>query len=209
MQRSRPLPRWILIALGASLAMLLLAAIGLFSLYRAPAPAGFGPMPAFSLTAQNGKTVTHESLKGQVLVFSFIFTSCTDICPVITTQMRELQAELAAGGMAGDVRLLSITVDPERDTPEVLAAYASNYGADTAGWDFLTGDLAQIKQVVTGGFLLALDKADSHAGHGAQTYGVTHSDRIVLVDRQGNIQAYHSSQDLDMAKLLREIQALR
>lgn len=210
-QTTRPLPRWLLPALGTSVAILVLAGAALFSLYRGAGSAGYGPMPAFSLTAQSGQTVTAQSLKGKVLVFSFIFTNCTDICPVITSQMRELQEKLTAGGMGGDVRLVSISVDPERDTPAVLVAYAATYRADTAWWDFLTGDPAEIKRVVTDGFLLAMSKGtQGHAGHGAaQQYDVTHSDRIILVDRQGQIRAYHSSQDLDMAKLLAEIQALR
>lgn len=224
MAQSAALPRWVRPALAAAVTVAAAAAAGLLSLQSRPAaPAGlptYGAMPAFALVDQTGKAVTDQDLKGKVLAVGFIYTSCTDICPMLTSQMRGLQEDLQQAGLLGSqVELVSISVDPERDTPARLAEYAGEHGADTATWPFLTGPVAMIKDVVVSGFLVGMEKtpATGHAGHEghstapatAEPYEVNHSGRIVLVDKAGNLRAFYDGTTLDPAKVIADIKQLR
>ena len=96
----------------------------------------FGTVPDFSLIERGGRQVTLADLKGKIWVINFIYTNCPDTCPIQGAQMRELQAEFIA---EKDLRLVSITVDPERDTPKILSEYAHRFAADSERWLFLTG----------------------------------------------------------------------
>jgi len=212
--RSAWLPKWVLVALTASLAVVAMATAALAWVSREPALPRFGPMPSFRLVDQAGNPVTEADVKGKVLAVGFIYTSCTDICPMLTTVMATLQDQLRREGLLGeDVLLLSISVDPERDTPEVLARYAREHGADTATWRFLTGDPDHIRSVVVEGFSLGLTKTDAHAHHSGaeavQAYEVEHSGRVVLVDPVGQIRAYYEGTELDPARVAAEIRRLR
>lgn len=114
----------------------------------------FGEVPDFSLTERSGRTVTRADLVTKVWVASFIYTTCTDTCPLQTAQMARLHTEFEA-----EARLVfvSITVDPRRDTPQVLRAYAARYGADPARWWFLTGKKEPIYALIQDGFRLSVE----------------------------------------------------
>ena len=114
-----------------------------------------------------------------------IFTSCTGPCPAISSRMKGLQKALADT----EVRLVSITVDPEHDSPERLASYAAGYGADPERWLFLTGPEEEVDALVRGGFLMAVDRADPVERPPGQR--VTHDTRLVAVDRQGRIRGWY------------------
>ena len=105
-----------------------------------------GPAPEFTLTNQDGKRVALKDLRGKVLAITFIFASCTDTCPVLTAKMVALQNRLGAD-FGAKVYFVSITVDPERDSPGVLKRYGEAYKANPAGWAFLTGTAAEIREV--------------------------------------------------------------
>ena len=105
-----------------------------------------GPAPEFTLTNQDGKRIALKDLRGRVLAVTFIFTSCTDTCPLLTATMVGLQDRLGAD-FGPRVYFVSITVDPERDTADVLKRYAGAHGANPAGWAFLTGTPAEIREV--------------------------------------------------------------
>ena len=98
-----------------------------------------GPAPDFDLTSQDGKRVTLADLRGKVVAVTFIFTMCPDICPMLTSNMAQVQ-EALGDDFGKSVAFVSITVDPENDTPGVLKEYAEAFGADLGGWAFLTGD---------------------------------------------------------------------
>jgi protein SCO1/2 len=98
-------------------------------------PAKYSMVPDFDLVERSNRKVTRQELTGKVWVADFIFTTCGGICPVMTSNMRKLQDKLFA-----DIRLVSFTVDPTHDTPEVLTEYANRYGANKDRWLFLTGD---------------------------------------------------------------------
>jgi cytochrome oxidase Cu insertion factor (SCO1/SenC/PrrC family) len=113
----------------------------------------YGSVPDFALTDQRGHPVRRADLDGKVWVASFVFTSCPDECPLIAAQMAQLQSDFAH---APDLRLVSISVDPEQDIPAVLAHYAERFHADPERWFFLTGDKRAIYHLVRDGFRLGL-----------------------------------------------------
>ena len=104
-----------------------------------------GPAPAFSLTTQEGARLTLQDLRGKVVAVTFIYASCTDTCPLLTAKLTGLQARLGTD-FGAKVFFVAITVDPERDTPQVLQRYAQAHGANLAGWAFLTGTPAAIQR---------------------------------------------------------------
>jgi cytochrome oxidase Cu insertion factor (SCO1/SenC/PrrC family) len=113
----------------------------------------FGTVPDFSLVERGGRQVRLADLRGKVWIANFIYTHCTDTCPLQSALMGRLQAEFSA---EPDLRLVSITVDPEQDTPEVLAEYAGRFGADRDRWLFLTGDKKALYALALQGFRLSV-----------------------------------------------------
>ncbi|MXV73571.1 SCO family protein [Candidatus Poribacteria bacterium] len=153
-------------------------------------------VPDFSLTNQQGEPLGLSDMVGKVWIADFIFTNCPTICPAMTQEMARLQSEF----VADPVYFVSFSVDPERDTTEVLTRYAKAYGADDRRWHFLTGDKAHIYQLAEQGFSLA-------AGHKGSE--VLHSPRFVLVKADGNIHDYYDSRSKPaMLRLRRDVKTL-
>jgi protein SCO1 len=159
---------------------------------RAPDIPSYYPLPEFSLTDHTGKAVTLHDLAGKVWVADFIFTSCGGTCPLMTDKMRKLQEVLPM-----EIRLVSFTVDPTRDTPRVLAAYAAEHGATGDRWLFLTGDKQGLYDLCVKGFKLPLDTEG-----GTPAEPIAHSTRFVLVDKQGSIRGYYSGTEEDELRRL-------
>ena len=105
-----------------------------------------GPAPPFALTSQDGKPVALAALRGKVVAVTFIYTGCPDICPLLTEKMAQVQDELGAN-FGAKIAFVSITLDPEHDTVEVLKQYAQLFGAKPEGWAFLTGSPEAIRDV--------------------------------------------------------------
>jgi protein SCO1/2 len=142
--------------------------------------------PAFSLVDQNDEPVTLETLKGKPFIANFIFTHCAGPCPVMTRKMLALQKSVPAG-----VKLISFTVDPTQDRPDVLKEYAKIHDADNARWHFLTvadPANASASYAVARGMLLVAQPAD-------ETNPIIHDEHFVLVDANGMIRSYYSSKD--------------
>ncbi|WP_428387464.1 SCO family protein [Mucisphaera sp.] len=139
--------------------------------------------PAFTLMDTEGRAFASSDLDGRVWVVDFIFTRCQLVCPVMTQRMSLLQQRLEEVGL-DEVRLVSITVDPEHDTPAVLKAFAEQYGADPERWTFLSGDREKIWRLVQEGFRLALDEDP-----GNDLMPITHSSRFLVVDRENVVRA--------------------
>ena len=175
---------------------------GWFVLRGRPGPLPIlGTVPDFSLAERGGSAVRAADLAGHVWIADFIFTRCPDFCPALTARMAGLQKVVPAGG--DPVRLVSFSVDPAHDTPEVLREYASRAGAD-AGWLFLTGPRDALATLLRDGFKVA------YAADGPPTSPITHSDRFVLVDRELRIRGYyHGTDPADIARLARDATALR
>jgi protein SCO1/2 len=105
-----------------------------------------GPAPEFALTSQDGARVTLADFRNKVVAITFIYASCMDTCPLLTAKMAQVQDELGPN-FGSKIAFVSITVDPERDTPDVLKKYAQNFGANLAGWVFLTSTPEGIREV--------------------------------------------------------------
>ncbi len=143
----------------------------------------------FTLTERSGKTVSSEDLRGEPYLVSFFFSTCPSVCVMQNQALQKLQQEFRGK----PVKFLSITVDPETDTPETLREYALRFGADPEQWLFLTGDLTYIRRVSGEIYALAADKA-------------FHSEKFVLVDRDGKIIDRFSWRDeKQMERLKREL----
>ncbi len=157
----------------------------------------------FSLTDRTGRTVTRAELDGRFLVVDFLFTSCSLTCPVVNKHMAEIQ-QLTTNRT--DVKLVSLTVDPRSDTVEVLAEYGLKFGADTNRWLLLTGDKAQLHQLIATSFL----NADLDDPFTYMPGNFSHTDRIAVVDVQGRVQAYFDGLDENVAAaVVAEIARLR
>jgi cytochrome oxidase Cu insertion factor (SCO1/SenC/PrrC family) len=165
----------------------------------APGPLMFD-VPPFALVDQNGNPVTRESLRGRPWVAAFIFTRCpTGVCPMMAARLGKLQDAIDPR-----VRLVSFSVDPERDTPEVLRRYAASFGADGERWSLLTGDKATIYAVAD-----AMKVAVMPAPTPERPDDITHSDRFILVDADGKVrQTYRSNDEDAMAKLQQDVREL-
>jgi protein SCO1/2 len=150
-------------------------------------------VPPFSLTERSGKTITNHDLEGKIYVADFIFTTCPGPCPIISANMAKLQQKLAGDSR---VQLVSFTVDPQDDTPAVLAAYADHLGADPQKWWFLTGPKEQVYDLIQNGFLQSVQ--DNHGKQLAPgEFLVTHSTYLVLVDPKGFMRGFYSGLDSD------------
>lgn len=182
-----------------------LAAVPLASIFRRPpapaaasVPSGQGAVPDFTLTDESGRPFADRSLRGRVWIADFIFTSCAGACPAMTARMAGLQNELPP-----EIHLVSVTVDPARDTPPVLRQYAARYGADPARWHFLTGPAAVLQPLLQQGFRLGF------AEGGGPEEPIIHSQRFVLVDRAGQIRgAYDSTDRAAVRRLVQDARSL-
>jgi protein SCO1/2 len=156
----------------------------------------YGRAPDFTLTDQTGATFSSSALSGRVTLLNFIYTHCTDACPLLSATYQQAQRKLADEKLLGSkVMLVSLSVDPQHDTPAVLAEYGQQFKADAAGWKLLSGDWDQVYDVVTG-FKVATKPprpaADAPAPGGTE---LTHSTRIILIDDQQQVRAYLEGQD--------------
>src|SRR6266852_9200057 len=157
-----------------------------------------GPAPEFTLTDQDSKRISLKDLRGKVLAITFIFASCADTCPLLTAKMAALQDRLGAD-FGPRVYFVSITVDPERDTPEVLKRYAEAHRANPAGWAFLTGTPSEIREVARryGVFYKKTPRGD-----------VDHTFLTSLVDRSGTLRVQYMGIRFDPDEMLRDLQSL-
>jgi protein SCO1/2 len=137
----------------------------------------------FSLTASSGQTVTRADLNDKILAVSFLFTSCSLTCPVVSRSMAEIQ-QLTTN--AADVRLLSLTVDPRSDTAPVLAKWGAKFGADTNRWFMLTGDKATLNRVIGTSFL----DTETNNPFNSMPGNFTGTERIAVVDPHGHVIRY-------------------
>jgi protein SCO1/2 len=154
--------------------------------------------PAFVLLNQEGNRFDSTTLHGKVIVLNFIFTTCTDVCPLFTANFAQLQRTLK-NEHAGNLFLVSITTDPEVDSPKVLKSYAQRYGADLQNWAFLTGSESQLKQVWKGFDVRVIKK-----GRGL----VQHTSLTTVIDRQGIRRFNFFGEKWQFKDLVRDTSAL-
>lgn len=157
-----------------------------------------GPAPEFALTNLDGKRLALKDLRGKVLAITFIFASCADTCPLLTAKMAGLQKRLGSD-FGAKVYFVSITVDPERDAPQVLKRYAEAYKANTAGWAFLTGTQSEIREVSKryGIFYKQTSRGD-----------VDHTFLTSIVDQSGTLRVQYMGVKFNPDEMLRDLQSL-
>jgi protein SCO1 len=151
----------------------------------------YGSAPTFNLTDQSGAAFSSQSLAGHVTLVDFVYTYCTDACPIMSATFQDAQRKLAADKLLGSkVMLVSLSVDPQHDTPAVLADYAQQFKADPNSWKMLTGDWDAVYEVITG-FKVATrpprPPVDAPPSGGTE---ITHSTAVVLIDPQLQVRAY-------------------
>lgn len=156
---------------------------------REPLPI-LGSIPEFELTDSRGLPTGLADLEGHVWVADFIFTTCAGPCPIMSTNLASVHREY---GDEDDLRLVSVTVNPDYDTPEIMDAYAKHYGAETDRWHFLTGAYEDIQSLLMNGFKMG-DLEDI----------VFHSTRFALVDREARIRGYYIGTEAEDMELLRK-----
>jgi protein SCO1 len=157
-----------------------------------------GAAPAFALTSQDDVPVALADLRGKVVAVTFIYTSCADTCPMLTALMVSVQDKL--GRDFGErIAFVSITVDPQRDTPDVLKQYADTFGADLKGWAFLTGDSQVIREVTRryGVFAAKTSKGE-----------VDHTFLTSIVDRKGMLRVQYLGVSFDPEEFRRDLLSL-
>jgi cytochrome oxidase Cu insertion factor (SCO1/SenC/PrrC family) len=154
-------------------------------------------LPEFEFVNQSNEKVSRESLKGKPWVATFVFSRCPGPCPMITGRMRVLQQDMKRY----DVNLISITVDPERDTPEMLTKYSAAFSADLSNWHFLTGDRSEIYSLIQEGFKMPVGEI--------KPGDILHTNRFVLVDAKGfYVESFLAMEDAEFAKLKKRLREL-
>jgi protein SCO1/2 len=205
--------------IGASL--LFLAAAG--ALYQIVAPR-LQPLPVYmalpeaKLIDENGQPFDLNQTRGKVVVLSLIYTHCPDICPITTAKMKKIQEAVQSAGLSDQVQLVTFTVDPQRDTPDVIKRFASVYNFDPSNWVFLTGPSGQINILIKGLDLsvqrvyyvndqLVPAAALPQPAPGTP-YLINHTDRMFLIDRQGNVRALPPGSRSNVGDTMKLIQQL-
>ncbi|NHM06770.1 SCO family protein [Flavobacterium sp. CYK-4] len=138
-----------------------------------------GPAPKFELTDQNGKKISNTNYKGKVYVLEFFFSTCPSICPIMNRSMLDIEQQFFGNPNFG---IVSITIDPEHDTSEVLKTHAESLGVKSSNWHFLTGDKKYIYDLANKGFNLYAGENKKASG------GFEHSGLFALIDKEGNIR---------------------
>ena len=156
------------------------------------------PIEDFTLTDQSSRPFKFQSLRGKVAIIAFAYTTCPDVCPLITAAMRQTQEGLSKEERAS-AYLVTVTTDPEIDTPQVMAAYAKRYGVDLSNWAFLTGDEAALKKVW------------KNFGVGVQRKArglIDHTTLTAVIDRTGTMRIAHIGTSPDPKAVLQDVRRL-
>ncbi|MFS4446463.1 SCO family protein [Maribacter sp. 2307UL18-2] len=153
----------------------------------------------FSLTNQNGQTITQKTYEGKIYIADFFFTTCPTICPIMTMNMASIQDKIG-----DEVLLLSHSVTPNIDSVAQLKKYALEKGVDDAKWNLVTGDKKQIYELARKSYLAV--KTDGDGG----PYDMIHTENFILVDKERRIRGfYDGTKTEDMEQLLNDLEVLK
>ncbi len=183
-------------------ALLLVVASGACACAKSPALPSYGRVPEFAFQDQHGQAASRALLLGKVSIANFMFTSCPDVCPLLTEQLAGVRKQLPQGAALGFV---SFSVDPEHDTPAKLQAFAAAHGADQADWHFLTGPIDEVRRVVVTGFKQAMQAQPEAPG---RPRNVLHGTHFVLVDRSATIRGFYRTDAEGLSQLRTDTQRL-
>lgn len=160
----------------------------------------YNTIPDFTFVNQNGDTTTQEAVKGKIYVTDFFFTSCPTICPVMKKQMIKVYDTFKANP---EVAILSHSIDPQHDTPEVLHKYATDLGVEGTQWQFLTGPKEKIYEIGQGSYLVTAKEDKEAEG------GYIHSGAFILVDKERRVRGmYDGTTEEGTQKLIKDMEVL-
>jgi len=161
-------------------------------------------VPEFNFTNQYGQEFGSKDLKGRIYLANFLFTTCPTTCPALVNQLKTVQKRVR--GLGQKVAIVSFTVDPKNDTPEVLKKYAKKTKANPFVWSWLTGDRAELKELLVHGYKvpmgdgMTIDKKVDRSD--VSIWDIAHSNKIVLVDVAGQIRGYYGTDFEGVNKLM-------
>ncbi len=148
-----------------------------------------------------------SAYRGRIVVMSFIYTHCPDVCPLTTNNMQHLQDTLSISGIK-DVHFVTLTFDPNRDTPHVLKEYATIRGIKFDDWDFISGSKANTDSVLYSMDVRYFPGDSSYTKEMGLVYYITHTDKAVLIDQEGRVRGTYSGSQLDFKQVIRDIKLL-
>ena len=181
-----------------ALAAILLLFVALRSFAQEAELPRIGPAPSFRLTTQDNQSLSWADLRGKPVVLTFIFTTCRSACPVLTAKLVDIQRRLSSE-QKGIPRFVAVSVEPEHDTPEVLKAYANNFGADLRAWSFLTGSPAAIAELARRYAVYVKRQPDE---------SIDHTFLTSLIDRDGIIRVQYQGAQFDRDEFLADLLSL-
>ena len=162
---------------------------------------------SFELVASDNSTVTFpEDVKGDIVVMGYIYTHCPDICPMTTANMSQVRQKL---GAPDDVQFVTVTFDPQRDTPEVMKQYSETWGFGDTDWMFLTGDTTTVNAMMRRIGIRHQITDTTTTESGEEMYFISHTDLVTLIDRQGRIRQHYSGSRTPPEILIEDINKLR
>lgn len=161
-------------------------------------------VPEFNLTNEFGKSFGSKELNGKYYIANFMFTSCPSTCPALMEKMDQVQKRIS--GLGTKAQIVTFTVDPDTDRPEVLYRFARKRNTNPYVWNFLTGDKTDLKKIVIEGFKVPLgEKLPVQKKLGNETItmmDIAHSDKVVLVDNKGQVRGYYSTDKFGIDRLM-------
>ncbi len=187
--------------------LLLLTSCFYLGCSRLPVLEDLGGMSYTFYNQDSAKVSFPSAYKGKIVVMSFIYTHCPDICPLTTNNMQHLQDTIAADKFKG-VKFVTMTFDPNRDTPSVLKAYADIRGIKFGDWDFLSGSDPNTDSVTYAVGVRYFPNDSTYSKDGKLSYYIVHTDKCILIDRNGRVRGEYSGSQLDFEAILNDIKSL-
>jgi protein SCO1/2 len=160
----------------------------------------------FALVNQFNETVQFpEAYHGKVMLVGYVYTHCPDICPIITYNMRDVQRAFPDND---NFLLVSVSFDPDRDTPEILYQYAENYRLNQENWQLLTGERREVEAVLKKLQIFTVKTPTRFADDNTPIYFIDHTDRVTLIDRRGQIRRNYPGSELSSGEVIEDIRTL-
>jgi len=157
----------------------------------------------FILVDQDSSSVSFpEAYSGNVMLVGYVYTHCPDICPMITYNMRDVQRALPD---QEDFMLVSVSFDPERDSPAILKDYANNYRLDQGNWKLLTGDKSEVESLLETLSIITVKTPTRFTEENDPIYFIDHTDRVTLLDRDGNVRKHYSGSEFNADEVKNDI----
>lgn len=167
-----------------------------------------GKLPDMPLTNQEGEKFRLSELRGHVVVLSYIYTHCPDVCHVISKRMDAFKDRLKKNGIEEDIYFVSISIDPKRDTPKRLKNHVNMMNLDTENWVFATGDIFTINSILEAAGIDPVKGPIEFDENDEPSYTLTHRNRISLMDQRGQLRKHYKGTQFDMDELLQDIKKL-